>query len=536
MRFLLTSRWGPVLDLVIMHVQSPLLSTLYTEERLRNPQVRINILWSFPLVKTKNPNNKRRQNPMYTLAQSGTPLATSRMPAGRRREERRQCQDPVQEPPPQRFMPQSLELNRRQSIGDLKPAVSTMSRANVISDSLQRPFLPLEEELQTQPRSRENQHRQVSSYPPNQSNRECASNTLERFAEFPIGFTRNPINPPPEVTCQLSSASIISDISSKEFEWTFDEPSSNDSEFTRLVRRRMVSAGDWEGIIFAASRPEAEVDGISIPRQSKPSTATRPAMMTREEDDNPHLSGSGDTSNFVDVSDLASGPEVMDDFFHAPVSPPQRKSSASPKYVVTNNCANLVDIDIDLREVAAKNERIFSSAAIISPRSQADVASPRKYSCKTIEDDTSSTANSTQFSYSPQSPPRPSAVGQERRHSFVESFPEMMPESDLHLEALRIEGMSDEEMLQLALEASKRDFEERNQVLAALECEEDDTIDVIAGEEEQIIIIDRALAYSLEALMALPTPQQPPLAEECAPSKARGRGIKHMFHWGRAYV
>jgi hypothetical protein len=434
----------------------------------------------------------------------------------------------------------SLEANRYHSVGDLQPTeVSPLLRYTSTGDY--EISTPTREEPQP-----------LRKRQPQKKNDALSPKQLDCFVDFSPGMFRQPSSPPETVVCHLSRASSISEISFNEREWIVDDSSSGSE--SNSVTKHMVSAEDWEGIILAASCPEHEAEqphGLS-PRSSglrfpECSHAPDNMLLTELENQMRYTHHGRDDKNTEDAegraSDQSSGPEILDDFFHAPLSPPQRQPSLPPKShirAVKVSSTNNGD-EIDLREFAAHNAHIHSSQTFGATHGIAEVDVTKEDGvCRDFTPSTTtSTLSASSFQCGPRIPEHPNLdVSESSQHSGA-SFPELMVETPhLRPEELCIEGLSDEEMLQMALQASQQDFDERNQIMAALHCESAlEAANIEAGvdmnDEEPINI---AFGYSLEALLALPAPQRPPVTLQENQFRRRrrgGGGLRGMLRLGR---
>ncbi|KAG7343972.1 hypothetical protein IV203_021980 [Nitzschia inconspicua] len=294
---------------------------------------------------------------MYVLAQSGTP--TRKVGIGRYGEDERQTPVPenrrgsTKTPPLRRPMTISLEVSRHQTVEDLKPVDSSESRISITSSNNEGSSRSGKE-----PMPSKHIMEFKSLFVPKQ---------LENVLDFHPEISRESVSSPEISLCHLSRASSISEISFNERDWIIDDYSS-DSE-SICVQRNMVSAKDWEGIILAASCHDYEQgDKVgSIPCNSNLKEETSHTQSTEPENSRSikgtntptHRHQGGSCRENLNAIDRWCGPEIFDDSFHAPLSPPQRRPSLPPKPPPQLN--RDIYIDIDLREFARNNAHLFCS-------------------------------------------------------------------------------------------------------------------------------------------------------------------------------
>ncbi|KAG7371169.1 hypothetical protein IV203_019739 [Nitzschia inconspicua] len=298
---------------------------------------------------------------MYVLAQSGTP--TKKVGAGRYGEDDER-QTPVPEnwrvstkTPPLRqpMLDLSLEVSRDQTVGDLKPVDNSETRISFTSSNKEASSRSGKEPMPSK------QH--IMEY-----NSLFVPKPLEYVLDFRPEISREAVSPPGISLCHLSRASSISEISFNERDWIIDDYSS-DSEYI-CVQRNMVSAKDWEGIILAASCHDHEPgDKVgSFPCHSKFKEEKSHTRQSTEPENSRSIKGTntpthrhqgGICRENLNAIDRWCGPEISDDSFHAPLSPPQRRPSLPPKPPPQLN--RDIYMDIDLREFARKNAHLFCS-------------------------------------------------------------------------------------------------------------------------------------------------------------------------------
>jgi hypothetical protein len=440
---------------------------------------------------------------MYMLAQSGNP--PRRIAAGRYGEDNDATDTPRKPSPPPCFRPISLSLgvNRCHSTGDLQPTSSVAPRI-VTTD--------IEEEV---PPSRlaPSPQQQI------QVKRESFANQL---------FIREPGSPPQTIQCNLSRASSVSEISVNEPEWIIDDSSS--SSESALVRKHMVSAEDWEGIILAVSCPDHETK-VSRPFLSK-STEDWPCdtcihgskggqndMKFRCHQN--YCSDGGNSSGDAYCTDPMSCQGILDYTFHTQLSPPQRKPSLAPKSTVPTDTRtrNTEDRGGDLREYVvldAKSLSGYRNNGLSADTAPNDTTFPQEPASSSHVTPSTTTTTLCPSSYEATQKP---ALSNNYSLSGCDGFealpPQLKQEKASIDQEMRISGMSDDEMLRLALQASKEEYEEWKQILSALE---ESSVDY-PGKD---ISNDRVNSYTLEALLALPMPQRLPEPPETQHQKNIG--------------
>jgi hypothetical protein len=428
---------------------------------------------------------------MYTLAHSGNP--TRRIAAGRYGEDNDAIETPRKPSPPPCPYPVSLRLGtkRRQSTGDFQPATSAVPR--IISDDCEDQFTSSSHEQQDQQTPQDQK----------QVQREGIVNPL---------FFHEPGSPPKTIHCDLSLASSISDISVNEPEWVF-EGSSSGSE-SNLVPKDLVSAQDWEGIILAVSRPEYEKEELrthpSKSREEWPGEAIL-YESTGEQDDMKYRRQRGDggnTSGIVYRTDPLSDQEILGHTFHTQLLPPQRKLSPPPK--------NTVTMDVDLRAINAKSLSGRRSNCFSADTAPIDNIFPQESALKSHEDVTPSTTTTTlcaSLHEETQVPELSSNYSPDGCDHFEAPVSQLRQEGAFLYQEMCVADMSDEEMLLMALQASKEEYEEWKQIVGALEESSIEGLDVKEDNvypAEEKVKNDQIISYSLEALLVLPIPQRPP--------------------------
>jgi hypothetical protein len=287
------------------------------------------------------------------------------------------------------------------------------------------------------------------------------------------GLLPDPGPPPTTVYCLRSrSNSTVSDISFKEREWV-DDPSMASST---SAQEHMVLAEDWEGFILhdAMRSRENSLEGAAINDRVTPG------------------------SRSPTLSDATAGPEVAED--SSPMVPSTHKGITVPQeFSVWNPNAAIPTVLRDghksLLEVALERK---PSAVDVDQKHSNDSDNQRSVYCSMEE--TNQTYQQLHV-YGEVALPKPSN----------KTNP---PNPPLRMEELRIDGLTEHEMIRLAVEQSMREEEERQRLTSAFVIEEDIAMKPLQG-------------YSLEKLMEMPRPERTPT--HSAP-KAKGmQRVRNML-------
>jgi hypothetical protein len=430
---------------------------------------------------------------MYTLTQSRTPAR--RLAAGRYGENNDATEAPRKPSPPPCLAPVShrLEGSRCHSTGDFQLVGSAVPRvvSDVCHNRLPQQFSPSVEH-------QEHQQQEV------QEQKDSIVN--------PLSFYESGC-PPQIIHCNLSRASSVSEISVGQ-DWVFDDSSSGSA--LESVQKNMVSAEDWEGIIMAVSRPEYETEGsrpyLSKLREGRPgevgadgSTVEQDDMKDRRRYRQLCFDG-GNTSGDAYLTDLLWGQETLDSTCHTQLSPPVRKLSPPPKSPMHQNATITFRSDLDVREFSALDASSLSDRrnnCLIADIAPNDSIFPLVSGLSSPEDMTTSTSTSALcriIHEANQIPELSTHYSPDRCRRYETKSQPLTQE--------RIARLSDEEMLCMALQASKEEY-------AILEALEPCRIEVTDAKKdsfnpaEENVMSDRAISFSLEALMVLPKPQRP---------------------------
>lgn len=385
---------------------------------------------------------------------------------------------PIQPPSPPRPASFGLEANRLTSCGDMKPTNRTRSPPRGVNRNIRTPDNrkssanpdPLTEELL---RMHQQQQEQIML-------QDMMELQLQQEREMYAGLVPDPGPPPKTVYCRSRSNSTVSSISINEREW-IDDPSLTSSN--KSLREHVISNEEWEGVWQSAALKE-------------------------EPSRHPSLSNHTSDRRSAERSEVLSGPELSDDL--CPLMAPKRKMTiqlaARQEFTVWNpNVPAAHDVgkreeqqpeneDLERKPAATQGNRISPFCSMAETHQTFERLYPDRQELEAALPVFNEEAQ-------PQEQDAPS-------------------EPHLQMEELRIEGMTEEEMIQLAVEASKRDEEERQRFISA------------TFMAETVVVEDPAVTYSLEKLMEMPAWSE--RSNEHREVKPKGmRKVRNMLGLGR---
>jgi hypothetical protein len=376
--------------------------------------------------------------------------------AGRYGEER---DDEIDAPPvlqpssPLRPINLGLETARYTSRGDLQPTGGRRRRSlggdrnnnhQATTNTVQKDPDPLTQEL-------------LRMHEQQELEQQLCQMQLQQQHDMYGGLLPNPGPPPTTVYCLRSRTnSTVSDISFKKCEWV-DNPSMASS---KSAHEHMVLAKDWEGVILHATVQHNRENSLENSGGGRNSRVTPCSRSPKR-------------------SNAMSGPEMTDDL--SPLVLPTRKATVvTQEFTVWNPHAAIPTVLRDWHESQPVLAR-KPSAMEDDQKHSNDSDNQRSLYCSMEE---------TNQTYQQLHVYGAAALPKQNN----ETTPSKPP---LRMDELRIEGLTEDEMICLAIKQSLQEEEVRQRPTAACVVEEDIAVKPLQG-------------YSLEKVMEMPRPVRTP--------------------------
>ncbi|KAL3920682.1 MAG: hypothetical protein SGILL_003136, partial [Bacillariaceae sp.] len=367
-------------------------------------------------------------------------------------------------PSPARPANLSMKANRLVSSGDIQPTYRATSpprgnfnkRVSTATDPLTAELLQMHQQQQEQ-------------------------NALKERATH-AGLVPDPGPPPRTIYCRSRSDSTVSSISVNENKWIIADPSLNSS--IKSFQEITFSAEDFEGVWMNADTPETQPSrGVSRSNHSDRRGAEQ--------------------------SEVMSGPELADDL--SPLTPPKRQMTmrVAPREFTVFNPSMPSTGDVGDREQQQETEALGQTPV-------AKAENNHRISPFTSFEETHQTF---QRLYPDMDELQAEAPKLQLELEDTEQQHATRPEPPIKMDELRIEGMSEDEMIRLAVEASKKEEDYRQRFMKA------------TAMVETVEVEDPVVTHSLEQLMEMPRSQR---SNEHRQVKPKGvQKVRNMLGLGR---